>query len=163
MAKVEVGFSQRGVLTTEDQKTYYAMVKYWEDQGSPGQDKPVVFSLRRLAKILKKRWGTDVITTLTQSLTRLYATPFFWTNSYYDIDTKKAVEEMEGFRILDALKIIKTKQDGHITKEAGYFKFNDYVLRNLLANHTKPLLLDVVLKFNSYFGPRQSVYQSASL
>src|SRR5258707_5151451 len=29
-ARVEVGFSHLGELTTEDQKTYYALVKQWE-------------------------------------------------------------------------------------------------------------------------------------
>jgi len=39
--------------------------------------------------------------------------------------------------------------DGHITKEYGYFKFNDFILNNLLHNYTKPLLLEVVLGFKT--------------
>src|SRR5262245_20721281 len=33
LAEVEVGYTQRGVLTTEDQRTYYALIKQWEDTG----------------------------------------------------------------------------------------------------------------------------------
>lgn len=146
-ARVEVGYTQRGTLTTEDQKTYYALVKYWEGRGR--SDTFTVFSLRQLSKILKKKWGTNALEALTESLARLYATPFFWTNSYFDSTTKETKNELEGFRILDNLKIIHTSSDGHITREAGYFKFNDFILRNLLVNHTKPLFLDVVLNFKS--------------
>ena len=34
-AEVEVGFTNKGVLTTEDQKTFYALLKIWEDKGRP--------------------------------------------------------------------------------------------------------------------------------
>src|SRR5919109_3914829 len=34
-AEVEVGFTNKGVLTTEDQKTFYALIKIWEDKGRP--------------------------------------------------------------------------------------------------------------------------------
>jgi hypothetical protein len=146
-ASVEIGFTQRGTVTTEDQKTYYALVKYWEERGR--SDKLTVFSLRGLAKILKKKWGTNSLEALTESLARLYATPFFWSNAYYDNATKETKKELEGFRILDNLKIVQTSSDGHITREAGYFKFNDFILGNLLANHTKPLFLDIVLNFKS--------------
>src|SRR5207237_8271696 len=37
----------------------------------------------------------------------------------------------------------------HVTTEYGYFKFNDFILNNLLHNYTKPLLLEVVLGFKS--------------
>ena len=35
MAKVKVGFTDLGVLTTEDQKVYYALIKMWEEDGRP--------------------------------------------------------------------------------------------------------------------------------
>jgi hypothetical protein len=146
-AEVEVGFTQRGVLTTEDQRTYYALIKQWEETGRPTL--PTYFSLRKLAKHLQKKWGTNSIEALTRSLTRLVATPFFWKNSYFDSGRRRTIEELENFRILDKLKIIRTKTDGHITTAQGYFQFNDFILSNLLANHTKPLLLDVVLGLQS--------------
>jgi hypothetical protein len=147
-SEVTIGYVDKiGTVTTEDQRTYYALVKYWEERGRP--DTFVFFSLKGLAKHLKKKWGTNVIESLTQSLTRLRATPFIWKNSYYDSSTNKTKEAVEMFNILSDLKIIRSQEDGHITKEAGYFRFNNFILTNLLANHTKPVLLDVVLSFNS--------------
>ena len=32
-AEVKVGFTDEGDLTTEDQKTYYGLIKHWEDSG----------------------------------------------------------------------------------------------------------------------------------
>jgi hypothetical protein len=147
VAQVEVGFTNKGALTTEDQRTYYALVKHWEDNGRSGN--PTYFSLRQLSHLLQKKWGTNVIDALTQSLSRLYATPFFWKNAYYDTASRETRDEIEGFRVLDKLKIIRTKQDGHVTTAHGYFQFNDFILNNLLANHTKPLLLETVLSFKS--------------
>jgi hypothetical protein len=148
IAKVEVGFTDKGVLTTEDQKTYYALVKNWEDKGKP-TDK-TTFSLRGLAKDLRKgKWGTNVIDSISKSLTRLRGTLFTWENSYYDSTTKETLEILDTFNILSELKIIKRKRDGVINKEVGYFRFNDFILKNLLANHTKPIFLDVILNFKS--------------
>jgi hypothetical protein len=146
-AQVEVGFTDRGALTTEDQKTYYALVKHWEDSGRP--DDLIYFSVRHIAKRLNKRWGTNVIESVTQSLLRLRGVLFTWTNSYYDAGTKDTAEVLDTFNILSELKIIKRKRDGVVNKEVGYFRFNDFILRNLLANHTKPLLLETVLSFRS--------------
>jgi hypothetical protein len=146
-AKVEIAPTTRGDLTTEDAKMLYVLIKHWEDRGRTDTFTPV--SLKRLAKLLKKQWGTNVITAITESLIRLRITPFIWENSYYDKSSGEVVESIEAFNILSDLKIIKRKQDGHVTREGGYFKFNDFILRNLLANHTKPLLLDVVLGFKS--------------
>lgn len=78
---VEVGFTDKGHLTTEDRKTYYALIKMWEDKGHPTAH--VVLSLRCLAKIAKKKWGTNVIQATSQLLLRLRVTPFVWRNSYF--------------------------------------------------------------------------------
>jgi hypothetical protein len=147
-SQVVIGYVDKiGTITTEDKKTYYALIKYWEDAGRI--DRPTFFSLKRLAKILRKKWGSNVIDALTQSLTRLRATPLIWTNSYYDSTAGKTREVIDTFNILADLKIIRTREHGHITKEAGYFRFNDQILRNLLADHTKPLLLETILSFKS--------------
>jgi hypothetical protein len=148
IAEVEIGYTNKGMLTTEDQKTYYALVKHWEDTGKL-EDRPIYFSLKRVAKLLEKKWGTNVINALTQSLTRLRVTPLIWTNSYQDSEINKTVEVIEPFNILSDLKIVRTKVDGHITKQAGYFRFNDYILKNLHANLTKPLLFETVINFRS--------------
>jgi hypothetical protein len=146
-ATVEIGFTQLGNLTTEDQRTYYALMKQWEENGRSPEY--TFFSTRKLARILKKTWGTNVIDSTTESLRRLRTTPIMWTNSYHNGDTGEDVEILDTFTILADLKIIRRKTDGHITKEAGYFHFHDFILKNLLTNHTKPVRLDVILSFRS--------------
>jgi len=146
-AEVEVGYTQRGVLTTEDQKTFYALLKLWEDKGRPTEQ--TYYSLRRLAKVLKKRWGTNVINATSESLLRLRITPLIWKNSYYSGAEKREVEVLDPFNILSELKIHRSKHEGHVTQEYGFFRFNDFILQNILANYTKPLLIDTVLSFRS--------------
>jgi hypothetical protein len=146
-ATVEIGFTQLGNLTTEDQRTYYALMKQWEEHGRSPEY--TFFSTRKLARILKKTWGTNVIDSTTESLRRLRTTPIMWTNSYHNGETGEDIEILDTFTILADLKIIRRKTDGHVTKEAGYFHFHDFILKNLLANHTKPVRLDVVLGFRS--------------
>ena len=146
-AKVEIGFTQLGNLTTEDQKTYYGLIKQWEASGhSPGY---TFLSTRRLARILKKKWGRNVIDATTESLRRLRTTPFTWTNAYRDSGTGEELEVLDTFTILSDLKIVRRKMDGHVTREAGYFRLHDSILKNLLANYTKPVFLDLILDFKS--------------
>jgi len=146
-ARVEVGFTHLGELTTEDQKTYYALVKQWETCGAGAQQ--TFFSVRGLARFLHKQWGTNVLTAITQSLRRLRATPLTWENAYYDTGSREVLEEVDTFNILSELKIIRRKVDGAVTKEAGYFHFNDFTLKNLLNHHTKPVLFETILQFRS--------------
>jgi hypothetical protein len=126
----------------------YALVKQWEDNGRSEQQ--THFSTRALARILKKGWGSDVIDSITQSLQRLRANMFTWTNAYFDSTAPQApLEIIDHFTVLSQLRIVRRKSDGHITKEAGYFRFDDFILKNLRNNHTKPVLLDVILQFKS--------------
>jgi hypothetical protein len=144
-AEVEIAASRTGTLTTEDQRTYYALVEHHQRSERP--DGMVYFSLRGLAKSLTKQWGSGALGTLTDSLTRLRANTIVWKNSYHDAATGKTQEELGFFNIVTDLKIVTAKQDGHITRAEGYFKLNDSIIENLERNHTKPVLLDVVLKF----------------
>lgn len=147
-SQVTIGYvDEIGTLTTEDQKTCYALIKIWENGGRATEQ--THFSLRKISKVKKKRWGGNVIDSETHSLTRLRAIPLILKNAYYNSMTKETIDVLDTFNILADLKIIKRKIDGHVTKEAGYFKFNDYILNNLLNNYTKPVLLDVVLSFKS--------------
>src|SRR2546426_11276069 len=67
VSRVEVGYTQLGTLTTEEQKLLYVLIKLWEDDGKP--DVQVYFSTRGLARMLKKKgWGTNVIDSVTKSL-----------------------------------------------------------------------------------------------
>jgi replication initiator protein len=136
-----------GTLTTEDQKTYYALVKHWEDEGRSAEW--TFFSLRQLAKLLNKKWGTNVIDSLTQSLTRLRTIGIVWADAYYDGKTETIRDVLDPFTILSKVKIVRRRTDGHVTTAIGYFRFDDDILNNLQANYTKPVILDTVLSFKS--------------
>jgi hypothetical protein len=136
-----------GTLTTEDQKTYYALVKHWEDQGRSAEW--TFFSLRQLAKLLNKKWGTNVIDSLTQSLIRLRTIGIVWADAYYDGKTETIRDVLDPFTILSKVKIVRRRTDGHVTTAVGYFRFDDDILNNLQANYTKPVILDTVLRFKS--------------
>jgi hypothetical protein len=145
VSKVAINpIAQLGDLTTEDQRTLYALIKHWEDRGKSPQETP--FSIRHMAKLLhKKGWGTNVIDAVTGSLERLRGTLLVWTRSYRSKDQR--VEDLETVyvNILSKLKIVRRKIDGHVTIEAGYFQFDDHILKNLLSNYTKPFLFDVFI------------------
>lgn len=133
-----------GDLTTDDQRTLYALIKHWEERGKPAHETP--FSIRHVAKLLhKKGWGTNVIDSITGSLERLRGTMLVWTRSYRSKDQRIEDFETVYINILSKLKIIRRKVDGHVTTEAGYFQFDDNILKNLLSNYTKPFLFDVFI------------------
>ena len=159
-AKVEIAPTTRGALTTQDQKVFYALIKIWEENG-----KSITYthiSLKRLARNLGIKWGTRAIETLTQSIDRLLMTHFLWEHSYYNAETRETVEVMETpFTILSERKIIKTKKDGHITREEGYFRFHPQIVKNLHANYTKPVLFEVVISFKSEIA--QIIYTQLDL
>ncbi len=147
LAAVEVGFSNKGALTTEDQKTCYGLIKIWEDEGRPTE--PVSFSRQQLAKALKKSWGSKVNSSLTASLMRLRFTPFTWERAYYDNTTRETVERIDTFNILSDLHLARRSQDGKTIRETSHFRFNERMLRNLLSHFTKPVFLDTILSFQS--------------
>lgn len=146
-ATVEVGYSDKGLLTTEDQKTLYALVKLWEERGRPTEF--IHFSKQQLAKILRKSWGQKVNMALTGSLMRLRFTPFTWEHSYYDNTARETVGRIDTFTVLSELHLVYRKTDGSGTTEACYFQFNERILTNLLTHYTRPVFLDTVLGFKS--------------
>jgi hypothetical protein len=147
-SRVEVGFTHLGMLTTEEQKMFYALVRQWEDSGKP--DSQVFFSDRLLQRLLKKKWGTNVIEAMTKALRKLRATPIEWTNAYRSKTEEGVVlKHRRIFNILSELRIVEREVDGSTNKALGYFKFDDAILHNLLRNYTKPLLLDTIIGINS--------------
>jgi len=147
-AQVKIGFTDEGTITTEEQKTYYALVRCWEEKGCPDELTPC--GLRELARLLKRKWGTNVIESLIQSLTRLRVTPIIWRNSYYDSATEETFEELRPFTILSELEIFRRAKRGNTEYHGvSYFQFDRHVLTNLLNNYTKPLLFDTAVSFKS--------------
>jgi hypothetical protein len=132
---------------------YGALIEIWEESGKPA-DRPVFFSDRLLARILRKGWGTNVRDAIVKSLRKLRTIPIEWINSYYQkTDEGKVVcRERTPFTILSELKIVEKEVDGAVNQAVGYFKADDRMLRNLLANFTKSLLLDVLIDLKSDIG-----------
>jgi len=153
VAKVEVGFSNHGMLTTEDQRTCYALIKHWENSGRPSG--AIAFSRQQLTRILKKTWGKNVNRILTNSLTRLRFTPFTWERSYYDNKSQETVEMIDTFTILSELKLARRVKDSSetktepVTRESSWYEFNSRILTNLLSHYTKPVFLETIIGFRS--------------
>lgn len=153
-SKLIVGFTDLGTLNTEDQRTFYALIRQWENSGKP-VGRPVYFSDRLLSRLLRKKgWGTNVIESITGSLRRLRLTPLRWIRSFHrSDDAGQEYEEEIPFQMLDDLKIVTRKAHGHITNQQGYFQFNRHIETNLQANYTKPLLEEV------FFGLESEIAQ----
>src|ERR1700693_1387219 len=119
VSRVEVGYTQLGTLTTEEQKLLYVLIKFWEDAGKP--DVQVFFSTRGLARMLKKNgWGTNVIQSITKSLRKLRTIPIEWINSYFDrTESGAVVVDRRPFSILGDLRIVERRQDGAVNTSLG--------------------------------------------
>lgn len=152
-SKLEIGFTQFGTVSTEDQRMFYALIRLWEECGKP-TDRPVFFSDRKLAKLLRKKgWGTNVIESIATSLRRLRTTPLRWINSYHRNDgSGKTVEEETIFNFLDQLKIVTRREHGHVTNRQGYFQFSRDILQNLSTNYTKPLFHNEFFQLQTDIG-----------
>ena len=160
-SRVEVGYTQLGTLSTEEQKLLYVLIKLWEDEGKP--EAQVFFSTRGLARMLKKKgWGTNVIEATTKSLRKLRTVPIEWINSYRDqTDSGGVLVDRRPFTILGDLRIVERRQDGAVNSSLGYFKFDDHILRNLQLNYTKPVCIEEFFKLKSEIA--QLVYSHVDL
>lgn len=161
VSRVEVGYTQLGTLSTEEQKMLYVLIRLWEDSGKP--DTQVFFSSRGLARMLKKKgWGTNVIQAITKSLRKLRTIPIEWINSYYDQTKQGAVVvDRRPFTLLGDLRVVERRQDGAVNSSLGYFKFDDHVLTNLQLNYTKPVCIEEFFKLKSEIA--QLIYSHIDL
>jgi hypothetical protein len=153
VAKLKIGFTDEGTLTTDEQRVYYALVKLWEDHRREDDDREeqfTPFSLARLARLLRLTWGRFERKRLIRALMRLRTTPLIWENAYIDAVKDTRLDLLHPFTILDDLKIAKRRTKGKRgVTELGYFRFHENILKNLVVNYTTPLFLDVVLSFKS--------------
>lgn len=146
-AKVEIGFTQHGNLSTRDQKIYYVLCKLWDDAGRP--EIPVFFSLQKIARLLGEEWSSHAHHSITRSLLQLRGVLFVWENSYFDKTSGEHIERLDTFNILSELSIARRSRKLHATNEQCVFLFHHEILKNLQANHTTPLFLATVLSFKS--------------
>ena len=161
VSRVEIGYTQLGTLTTEEQKMLYVLIKLWEEAGKP--DRQVFFSSRALARMLKKKgWGTNVIDAITKSLRKLRTVPIEWINSYYDQTQQGAVVvDRRPLTMLGDLRVVERRQDGAVNSSQGYFKFDDHLLTNLQLNYTKPVCIEEFFKLRSEIA--QLIYSHVDL
>lgn len=161
VSRVEVGYTQLGTLTTEEQKLLYVLIQMWEEAEKP--DVQVFFSTRALARMLKKKgWGTNVIQSITKSLRKLRTIPIEWINSYFDqTDRGAVVVDRRPFSILGDLRIVERVRDGAVNSSLGYFKFDDHILSNLQLNYTKPVCIEELFKLKSEIA--QLIYSHIDL
>lgn len=154
-AKVEVDYTSRGMLTTEDQKVYHALVYLWEQSERPAE---LNFSIRQLAKILGRTWGKDTGNYISQSLRRLQSTPLAWSNAYYNSNTGETIKQLTAFHILSTLQITEKEVDGHTTRQSCYVRFHELIEANLRNGYTKPLFPKAVFSFKSGIAQLLYVY-----
>ncbi len=161
VSRVEVGYTQLGTLTTEEQKMLYVLIKLWEDSGKPNTQ--VFFSSRELARMLKKKgWGTNVIQAITKSLRKLRTIPIEWINSYHDrTNNGDVLVDRRPFTLLGELRVVERKHDGAVNSSQGYFKFDDHILTNLQLNYTKPVCIEEFFKLKSEVA--QLIYSHVDL
>jgi hypothetical protein len=153
-ASVKVGFTDLGMLITDDQKIFCALLKLWEEDGRPTT---ISFSLRRLADALKRQWNGKLARSLTDSLMRLRSTPFVWTNAYEDATTGELLRLLKTFTILDDLEVAEKAVHGHTTGQSCRAKFHSLIDANIRHNFSKPILYDTIIGFES--GVAQLLYR----
>lgn len=145
LAKLTVGFTQDGTLTTDEQRVYYGLVKLWEKKG---RKEMTPFSLYELASVLGIAWGSQERAYLRRALIRLKSIPLIWESSYLDAIEDEHLDLLHPFTVLDDLRLARRKKKETVT-DLGYFRFHDAILNNLLSSFTKPLLFDVVISFRN--------------
>jgi hypothetical protein len=153
-ASVKVGFTDLGMLITDDQKVFCALLKLWEEDGRPTV---VSFSLRRLADALKRQWNGKLARSLTDSLLRLRSTPFVWTNAYEDATSGELLRLLKTFTILDDLEVAEKAIRGHTTGQSCRAQFHPLIDANIRHNFSKPILYDTIIGFES--GVAQLLYR----
>lgn len=160
ISKIEItANSEYGAMTTETQKVMYALCKISEKSGHPRR---IYFSSSKIAKILKKKWGSSAAGIIETGLYQLRSTFFLMKDVFYDTVSKKIVTFIDTFTILSVLKMVKEGMGGHITTEECYCEFNEYIYNNLVNNYVKPVLLDTFLSFGDD-GIAQLLYSHLDL
>ena len=141
-----------GTLNTDDKKTWYSLVKVWEDAGRP-TDRLTTLSVYEIAKLRRVRWSGRAHQELVRSLFRIRDIPFRFIDSF-TIPGEQG-EQGTARRVTQTINlltdlILLERNDG---KGRGFdpqltlsgFRFHPEILRLLIQNHTKPLFLDTVM------------------
>jgi len=144
----KVNENEVDVLRIADYKVFNVLVKLWEEAGRPVTEK-VSFSLYNVSNSLKTTGGGRNYKELRKALGRLRGILITWEDSFYQKETDIIEKMVKYFNILEDLEIFERKKDKANQPYFAFssFKLNYRIINNLLNNYSKPVYLDVILKF----------------
>lgn len=133
--------TEYGAPTTETQKILYSLYQISEEQGHPRR---FYFSERKIAKVLKKKWGNTTKKIIDTGLYQLRFTAFVLSDVFFDAADEKTLKLIKTFTLLSSLETAE-ELGYHTTKQDCYAEFNEYIYNNLIKGYTKPLLFENLL------------------
>jgi hypothetical protein len=162
LARILIEPAEGETLNTLDHRTYLALQKLWWALPKNPEDKSTWLTLKELTRTMNLTWGKTTLKLLKASLRRLRKVPITWERSFYDkrLQQLKTLEEpvniLAKLRLMQAQKV-KTKEQarnifaatdgrGLSELEASFFRFNEYIEKNLEHRHTKPIFFDVAIR-----------------
>lgn len=149
LAKILVEPVDRQILNTFDYRTYLTLQKLWWERPRDPEEGWTAIRLRELARIMKLGWGKKQLLLLKRSLRSLRKVPITWQYSFFDKDAGRHHRFEEPINLLSKLRIyesrnLRSRSNGY--EGVSYFRFNEQIEKNLLRQHTKPVLVDVVME-----------------
>jgi len=160
VARIIVETVGRQTLITFDHRTCLALQKLWWERPK-NQNNSTTLTLKDLARTMRLTWGRKTFILLKESLRRLRKVPITWQFSFFDRTVGRIRTPEEPINILSQLRLInahrkikdieKLLSDGvgerSADPESGIscFRFNQYIERNLLERHTKPIFFDTAM------------------
>jgi len=142
----KINETEVGVLKLADYKAFSLLIELWEKVGRPTETN-VPFTMYKLGKRLSMVWSGKTYKEIRKSILKLNGIPITWEDSFYQKETNTTEKLINCFRILDDLKIFERRKGDQMYFAFSSFKFNYRIINNLLNNYSKPLFLDVILKF----------------
>ena len=140
-----------GILTTTHFKLYLVLLELWERAGRPIND-PVHFTTLRVTRRLQLRDGGANYDTVIKAMGSLRETPIRFIDSFQD--KNGTFRSISPFTILSHLhfyeRVYQTKSGNKRIRGYGDFKFDDTLLKSLLANYSHPIRIDVITSFRKH-------------
>ncbi|MBU1134747.1 MAG: replication initiation protein [Candidatus Omnitrophica bacterium] len=135
-----------GILRIADYKVFCALVELWEEEGKP-MNENINFTLHKIAKSLKLQWGRSTYNHIHKALKRLKVIPITWEDSFYQKETDTMEKAIEYFNILENLSVFERREGDQLYLALSSFRLNSRIVSNLSKKYSKPLYLDVIVKF----------------
>jgi hypothetical protein len=149
LAKIFVEPVDRRTLNTLDYRTYLALQKIWWERPACSVGEGTAVSLRELARTMKLGWGKKQLLFLKQSLRALRKVPITWQYSFFDKEFGRYHCFEEPINVLSMLRIHESRNvhsQNQNYKGTTTFRFNEQIEKNLQRQHSKPVLIDIVME-----------------